>query len=137
MLQFPGWMKKNFIPWNFSWRVLVETWDASYFKKCLMEKQQCFKHITIENDIFSELNRCIFQISLKYIKLVVPILIFTSKQCYPAPPTSPTKLLLLQCNPTPNKIKISHPFTLQQKNFSKIFNAPSPSWRWGRGCMPW
>ena len=66
MFQFPGWMRKNFIPVNFSWRVSTETWDASCFKKGLLEKQQCSKHlqhITIEKDIFSELNRCIFQIS--------------------------------------------------------------------------
>ena len=40
MFQFPGWMRKNFIPVNFSWRVSTETWDASCFKKGLLEKQQ-------------------------------------------------------------------------------------------------
>ena len=38
-------------------------WDASCFKKGLLEKQHCFKHlryIAIEKDILSELNRCIF-----------------------------------------------------------------------------
>ena len=40
-VQFPGWMRKNFIRRNVSWRVLAETWDASYFKKGLLEKQQC------------------------------------------------------------------------------------------------
>ena len=55
------------------------------------------RHIAIEKDILSELNRCIFQISLvKYIKLVIPkillywyyaVLIFTSKlHDSPAPP---------------------------------------------------
>ena len=62
-------------------------------KKGLLEEQQeCSKHlrhIAIEKDILSELNRCIFQISLvKYIKLVIPkillywyyvVLVFTSK----------------------------------------------------------
>ena len=42
-------------------------------------KTTVFQTYHIENNIFSELN--IFQISLKYIKLVVPILIFTSKLC--------------------------------------------------------
>ena len=52
---------------------------------------ECSKHlqrIAIEEDIFSELDRCIFQILLKYIKLVIPkilfimVLIFTSKLCH-------------------------------------------------------
>ena len=83
MFQCPRWMRKNFIPGNFSWRVVVETWDASCFKKCLLEKQQCFKHlchISIEKDL-AELNRCIFQISLKYIKLVIPKILFILVLC--------------------------------------------------------
>ena len=40
MFQCPGWMIKNFIPRDFSWRVATETWDASFFKKGLLEKQQ-------------------------------------------------------------------------------------------------
>ena len=65
MFQWPGWMKKNFIPRNFSWRVAPEIWDASCFIKVLLEKQQeCSKHlghIAIEKDIVSELNECIFK----------------------------------------------------------------------------
>ena len=34
------------------------------------------RHIAIEKDILSELNRCIFQIPLKYIKLVIPKILF-------------------------------------------------------------
>ena len=34
------------------------------------------RHIAIEKDILSELNRCIFQVSLKYIKLVIPKILF-------------------------------------------------------------
>ena len=40
---------------------------------------ECSKHlhhIAIEKDILSELKRCIFQISLKYIKLVIPKILF-------------------------------------------------------------
>ena len=40
IFQFLGWIRKNFIPRNFSWRVLAETWDASSFRKGLLEKQQ-------------------------------------------------------------------------------------------------
>ena len=34
------------------------------------------RHIAIEKDILSELNRCIFQIALNYIKLVTPKILF-------------------------------------------------------------
>ena len=40
MFQCLGWMRKNFIPGNFSWSIAAETWDASCFKKGLLEKQQ-------------------------------------------------------------------------------------------------
>ena len=63
-----------------SWKVAAETWDTSCFKKGLLEqKQQCSKHlhhIAIEKDILSELNGCIFQTSLKYIKLAIPKILF-------------------------------------------------------------
>ena len=39
------------------------------------------RHIAIEKDIFSELNRCIFQISLKHIKLVIPKILFILVLC--------------------------------------------------------
>ena len=39
-VSIPSMDEKNFIPGNFSWRVLVETWDASCFKKGLLEKQE-------------------------------------------------------------------------------------------------
>ena len=45
---------------------------------------ECSKHlhhIAIEKDILSELNRCIFQISLKYIKLVIPKILFILVLC--------------------------------------------------------
>ena len=45
---------------------------------------ECFKllcHIAIEKDILSELNRCNFQISLKYIKLVIPKVLFILLLC--------------------------------------------------------
>lgn len=73
MFQFAGWMRKNFMPGNFSWRASAEKWDASWVFQTLAT-------------IFSELKRCIFQISLKYIKLqkyslkwYYAVLIYTSK----------------------------------------------------------
>ena len=51
-------------------------------QKTLKPSKKCFnaqngwekniQHIAIEKDNLSELNRCIFPISLKYIKLVIP-----------------------------------------------------------------
>ena len=136
MFQFPGWMRKNFISGNFSWRVLAETWDSSCFKKGRLEKQKCYKHlwhIAIEKHIFSELNIFIFQISLKYIKLVIPEILFTLVLCnfnsyfkitWPPP----------QKYPSPIKKKFQIP---PSKNFSKIFNPPpTPSWgERGSVCM--
>ena len=92
VFQFPGWMRKNFMPGNCSWRASAETWDAS-----------CF----IEKHIFSELNRCIFQISLKYIKLVIPKILFILVLCNfnfyfklrdppSPPPTQKNKFLTLK-----------------------------------------
>ena len=45
---------------------------------------ECSKHlhhIAIEKYILPELNRCIFQISLKYIKLVIPKVLFILVLC--------------------------------------------------------
>ena len=39
------------------------------------------RHIAIEKNILSELNRCIFQIPLKYIKLVIPKILFILVLC--------------------------------------------------------
>ena len=78
MFQCPGWMRKNFIPGNFSWRVVAETWDASCFKKGLLETQQSVintSNILPLKKIFYQ-NRSIFQISLKYIKLFIPKTLF-------------------------------------------------------------
>ena len=41
IFQFPGWMRKNFMPGDFSWKQEnTKTWDASCFKKGLLEKQE-------------------------------------------------------------------------------------------------
>ena len=136
-------MRKNFIPWNFSWRVSAESWDASCFKKGLLEKTSSSKHlrhIAIEKDIFSELNRCIFQISLKYIKLVIPKIVFILALCnfnfsfkftWTRPPSP---------HPPPNKINPPQQYNPpnQNKNFwppppAKTFLTPSKQ---RGGCMP-
>ena len=45
------------------------------------ESSKHLRHIAIEKDILSELNRCIFQISLKYIKLFIPKILFILVLC--------------------------------------------------------
>ena len=53
-------------------------------KRSTGKTTECSKHlhhIAIEKDNFSELNRCIFQISLKYIKLVIPKILFILVLC--------------------------------------------------------
>ena len=50
------------------------------------ESSKHLRHIAIEKDILSELSRCIFQIFIEYIKLVIPkilfILVLCSFNCY-------------------------------------------------------
>ena len=53
-------------------------------KRSTRKTTECSKHlrhIAIEKYIFSELNRCIFQISLKYIKLVILKILFVLVLC--------------------------------------------------------
>ena len=53
-------------------------------KRSAVKTTECSKHlrhIATEKDIFSELTRCIFQISLKYIKLVIPEILFILVLC--------------------------------------------------------
>ena len=45
------------------------------------ECSKYLRHIAIEKDILSDLNRCIFQISLKYIKLFIPKILFILVFC--------------------------------------------------------
>ena len=95
------------------------------------------RHIVIEKDIFSEVKRCIFQISLKSIKLVIPKIVFILVICsfnfYFKITWPPTKI-----TPPPTKIKISDPHP-SSKDFFEIFNLtplppPLPSWR-GEGSF--
>ena len=83
LFQFPGKTRKNFTPGNFSWSASAETWDASCFKKALLEKQQSVPNTCnispLKNIIFQK--RCIFQISLQYKKLVIPKILFILVLC--------------------------------------------------------
>ena len=87
MFQCPGWMRKNFIPGHFSWNIAAETWDASCFKKGLLEKRQSVPNtcaiLPLKKIFYQNLtvNRWIFQIPLKYIKLVIPKILFMLVLC--------------------------------------------------------
>ena len=72
MFQCPGWMRKNFIPRNFSWRVAVETWDAK--EKSLLEKQQSVPNTCV----ILPLKKIFCQNSniSKVYKLVIPKILF-------------------------------------------------------------
>ena len=87
-------------------------------KRSTGQTRECSKHlqhIAIEKDIFSELNICIFQISLKCIKLVLPKILFilvlcnfnftSNKQFLPPPPPAKTFLTFLPSPPQDMKIK--------------------------------
>ena len=53
-------------------------------KRSTEKTTECSKHlrhVAIEKDIFSELNRYIFQLSLKYIKLVISKILFVLVLC--------------------------------------------------------
>ena len=73
--------KKNFIPWKFSWRVPAKTWDASCFKKGLLEKQQSVPNTCnislLKKIFFQNLTDAFF----KYIKLVIPKILFILVLC--------------------------------------------------------
>ena len=106
-------------------------------------KKVCWKNKRVPNTccdisnkkgIFSELNKCIFQISLKYIKLDIPEILFILVLCnfdfyfkitWPPPPQQITPFP----HPPNNEFRTS-----PSKDFSKIFNTslPRAGW-WGGG----
>ena len=94
----------------------------SFSKKLLQKRstgktKEWSKHlqqIAFEKYIFSELNRCIFQTSLKYIKLVIPKILFILKLCnfnfyfkisWPPLPPSKKKLIPPKNTPPPHQNK--------------------------------
>ena len=110
MFEFPGWMWKNFIPCNFSWRVSAETWDASCFN--YWKNNTVFQTLATYCHWKTFFNFCIFQISLQYIKLklVIPKILFILVLCnfnfyfkimwpppgapHPPPPPQTNKIIL-------------------------------------------
>ena len=112
MFQFQGWMRKTSYPEISSreYRRKHEMKFASkkvYWKNNRVLQTLALRHIAIEKNIFSELNRCIFKMSLKYIKLAIPKILFILVICnfnfyfkitWPSPTNLP---------PPPTKIKVS------------------------------
>ena len=104
-------------------------------KRSTEKQQECSRTYCHRKIYFSELNRSIFQISLKYIKLVIPKILFI--------------LVLVLCNfnvyfkiPPVTKIKISDVWLSPSKDFSEVFTPPpsSASWRVvvvGCACPVW
>ena len=128
MFQFPGWTRKNFIRRYFSWRASAETWDARCFKKDLLEKQQRVPNtcdILPLKKIFFQNLTCIFQISLKYIKLVISKIFFILVLCS-------FNFYFKITWPPPNKINSPHqnknfwppPSLPQSKDFSETLTPP-------------
>ena len=128
-------MRKKLHTWEFQLKGIGGNMRCKLLQKSSTGKTtECskhFQHISVEKDIFSELNRCIFQISLKYIKLVIPKILFILVLCYfnfhfkiTWPP--------IKINPSPNNItstKIKS-LTSSSKDLFKIFTLLSlPSWR--------
>ena len=81
----PRMDEKKLHTWEFQLKRSSRNMRCKLFQKRFTGKTtECSKHlrhIAIEKDILSELNRCIFQISLKYIKLVIPKILFILVLC--------------------------------------------------------
>ena len=97
-------------------------------KRSAIKKTECSKHlrhIAIKNDIFSELTRCIFQISLKYIKLVIPEILFILVYWYYAISIFTSKLRDPHNKITPYQNKnFGPPLPTQQRLFQKSLTFP-------------
>ena len=80
-VSMPRMDEKKLHTWEFQLKHSSRNMRCKLLQKRFTRKTtECSKHlrhIAIEKDILSEFNRCIFQISLKYIKLVIPKIIFT------------------------------------------------------------
>ena len=128
-------MRKDLIPGNFSWRVSARNMRCRLLQKRSTGKTtECsthLRHIAIQKYIFSELNRCIFQISLKYIKFIyIGLMQFEFLfQNYVTPP--PPKQNYRP--PAPEQNKHFWPPPPPTKTFVKFLPPLLPSWKGGGG----
>ena len=129
-LSIPRMDEKKLHTWEFQLKGINRNMICKLLQKRPIGKAtECSKqlrHIAIEKDIFSELKRCNFQISLNYIKLVIPKILFILvlwnfnfyfKFMWPPPTKLPP--------PRSTKIKISDP---PAKTFLKFLPPPPPGW---------
>ena len=127
-LSIPRMDEKKLHTWEFQLKGINRNMICKLLQKRPIGKAtECSKqlrHIAIEKDIFWELKRCNFQISLNYIKLVIPKILFILvlwnfnfyfKFMWPPP----TKL-------PPPPLHQNKNFWPPSKDFSKIFT-PAPS----------
>ena len=132
-------MRKKLHTWEFQLNAIGGSLRSKLLERTSIGKTtECSKHlrhIAIEKDIFSELNRCIFQISLKYIKLVIPKILFILalwnfnfylKITLLPPSTKLPHPHHPKISPLPPKQKFLTPYPRQSKAFSKNF---TPLWR--------
>ena len=116
----PRMDEKKLHTWEFQLKGILRNMKYKLLpKKFYWKNSRVFQMLAIYfhwKDIFTELNRYIFQISLKYIKLVIPKILFILVLCsfdfyfkiaWPPPPT------LEQTYPSPQQYNPPH----QNKNF--------------------
>ena len=140
----PRMDEKKLHTWQFQLKSSGGNMRCKLLQKIFTGKTiECFKHlhhIAIEKDIWSEPNRCIFQISLMYIKLVIPKILFMLVLCSfnfyfkITWPPHPTKLI--PPPPQQNKNFWTPPPPPQQRLFWSFYSTPSPSPAKLEGAMP-
>ena len=121
---------------DFSVSITIICFTYIIFTGKTTECSKHWRHNPIEEDILLELNRWIFQISIKYIKLVIPkilfILVLYSFNFYfkitwlhsPLPTKLPPTIQT-RPPPPPPKLTFLTP-SPPSKDFSEIFNTPPP-----------
>ena len=121
MFQCLGWMRKKLHTQEFQLRGSNGNMRCKLLQKRFTGKttvcSKHLRHIAVEKDISLELNRCIFQISLKYIMLVIPKILFILAICS-------FSFYFKITSPHPNKITPPPP---HQKTKKKFLTPPLPS----------
>ena len=126
-VSMPRMDKKKLHTWPFQLKHSSRNMRCKFLQKRFAgkttERSKHLRHISIEKNILSELNECIFQIPLNYIKLFIPNILFMLILCssnfyfkitWPSPPLPPHT----HDNITlPTKTKISDPPSPQQRLF--------------------
>ena len=92
--------EKKLHTWQFQLKGSNRNTRCKLLKKRFTGKAtECCSILPLKKDILLELNRCIFQISLKYIKLVIPKILFILVLC------SSNFYFKITCPPLPHQNK--------------------------------